>query len=128
MEALAQEWTEGRLDELSSKVDKGFERVDRRFDGVDRRFDQVNRRFEQVDRRFEQVDRRFEKVDAAIGGLRLEMTTEFTAVRAEMKETRSELVASLNSVQRTMVQMMVALTAAILAGFAGICTLIATQL
>jgi hypothetical protein len=100
MEAMAQEWTEGRLDELSSKVDKGFE----------------------------QVDRRSEKGDADIRGLRLEMKTEFAAVRADMKETRSELTTSLNSVQRTMVQMMVALTAAILAGFAGICTLIAATL
>jgi hypothetical protein len=28
MEAMAPEWTEGRLDEMSQKVDSGFERVD----------------------------------------------------------------------------------------------------
>jgi Skp family chaperone for outer membrane proteins len=89
MEAMTQEWAEGRLDELSKKVDMGFERV----------------------------DRRFEQVDAGLTGLRTEMKTEFTAIRTEM-----------NGIQRTMIQMMVALTAAILAGFAGICTLIATQL
>lgn len=28
MEAMPDQWTEGRLDELSGKVDSGFERVD----------------------------------------------------------------------------------------------------
>jgi hypothetical protein len=28
MDAMPEQWTEGRLDELSGKVDKGFERVD----------------------------------------------------------------------------------------------------
>jgi hypothetical protein len=28
MEAMPQEWTEGRLDDLNRKVDNGFERVD----------------------------------------------------------------------------------------------------
>jgi hypothetical protein len=28
MEAMAPEWTEGRLDEMSQKVDSGFERLD----------------------------------------------------------------------------------------------------
>jgi hypothetical protein len=35
MEAMAQEWTEGRLDELSAKVDRGFARVDQQFERVD---------------------------------------------------------------------------------------------
>lgn len=107
MEAMAQEWTDGRLDELSNKVDKGFERV-----------------------------------EAEVQTLRLEMRTEFTAVRAEMNDLRgdmndlqgdmkamgSELTGRLDSIHRVMIQMMVALTAAILAGFAGICTLIAAEL
>lgn len=49
---MVQEWTDGRLDELSQKVDRGFERVDRLF---------------------ERVDRRFEKVDADIKDLRVEI-------------------------------------------------------
>lgn len=95
MEAMTQEWTDGRLDELSSKVDKGFERVDRLF---------------------EQVDRRFEKIDADIDGLRVEMRTEFAAMNGR-----------LDSLQRVMIQAIVALTAAILTGFVGICgVLVAT--
>jgi hypothetical protein len=44
-------WTDQRLDDLSSRVDRGFERVDQRFQQVDRRFDQVDRRFEETNRR-----------------------------------------------------------------------------
>jgi hypothetical protein len=70
MEAMTQEWTEGRLDELSQKVDRGFERVD-----------------------------------------------------ADIRELRVEIA----TVQRTMVQGFIALTAAMLAGFGGLAALIATQ-
>lgn len=45
-EAEMTEWTDGRLDELSKKVDDGFAKVDRRFEQVDRRFEQVDLRFE----------------------------------------------------------------------------------
>jgi archaellum component FlaC len=103
MEAMVQEWTDGRLDELSGKVDKGFENV--------------GRRFEQVDRRFEQVDRRFEKVDADIGGL-----------RREMGEMRTEINGRLDSLQRVMIQAIIALTAAMLTGFVGICGVLAATL
>jgi hypothetical protein len=70
MEAMAQEWTDGRLDELSQKVDRGFERVD-----------------------------------------------------ADIRELRGEVA----TVQRTMVQGFIALTASMLAGFGGLAALIATQ-
>lgn len=70
MKVMAQEWTEGRLDELSQKVDCGFERVDR-----------------------------------------------------DIRDLRGEIA----TVQRTMVQGFIALTAAMLAGFGGIAALIATQ-
>jgi hypothetical protein len=103
MEAMAQEWTEGRLDELSSKVDKGFERVDKGF--------------ERVDRRFEQVEQRFEPVNADVN-----------ALRSEMKESFDRIDGRIDSVQRTIAFGAVALTGAILAGFAAICTLLAAAL
>jgi hypothetical protein len=71
MEAMSQEWTEGRLDELSRKVDTGFERV-----------------------------------DADMRALRLEMS----------------------AMQRTMAQGFIAMTGGILAGFAVLGGIIATQL
>ncbi|HEX3609528.1 MAG TPA: hypothetical protein VHU14_07675 [Solirubrobacterales bacterium] len=97
---MVQEWTDGRLDELSDKIDQ-----------------------------------RFDRVETEVQGLRLEMRTEFTSARAETDKLRSEMKAMgneltgrLDSIHHVMIQMMVALTAAILAGFAGICTLIATKL
>ena len=81
MEAMRQSWTDDRLDDLNSKVDRlddhmraeftavrsemreGFAAVDRRFEGIDRRFEQIDRRFEQIDGRFEQIDGRFERSD-----------------------------------------------------------------
>lgn len=103
MEAMAQEWTDGRLDALSQKVDLGFKHVDKRF--------------EQVDKRFEQVDRRFEKVETDIRDLRVEMKTGFAALDGR-----------LDSLQRVMIQAIIALTAAILTGFVGICGVLAATL
>ena len=107
---MAQEWTDGRLDALSQKVDLGFKHVDQRFE-------QVDRRFEQVDKRFEQVDRRFEKVETDLRDLRVEMKTGFTALDGR-----------LDSLQRVMIQAIIALTAAILTGFVGICGVLAATL
>ncbi|HEX7245816.1 MAG TPA: hypothetical protein VF245_09655 [Solirubrobacterales bacterium] len=66
MEAMVQEWTDGRLDDLSEKVDRGFEEVDRRF--------------EQVDKRFEQVDKRLERIEGDIHGLRSEVRAQQLAM------------------------------------------------
>ncbi len=88
---MRQSWTDDRLDDLNSKVDRlddymraeftavrsemreGFAAVDRRFDGIDRRFVQIDRRFEQVDGRFERSDERmaagFARLDAEIKAL-----------------------------------------------------------
>jgi hypothetical protein len=89
MEAMPEQWTEGRLDELSRKVDKGFERVDKRFEGIE---------------------------------------ADIRSLRGEMKAMERDLSGRLDSIQRTMIQMMVALTAAIVSGFAGIFALLAVLL
>jgi hypothetical protein len=103
MEAMVQEWTDGRLDDLSSKVDRGFV----------------------------QVDQRFDRVETEVQGLRLEMRNEFAAVRGEINGVRGEMgkmVLRIDDVQRAIAYGAIAMTGAILAGFAAICTLIATQL
>ncbi len=86
---MAQEWTDGRLDDLSRRVDHGFASVDQRFD----------------------------RLETEVHGLRVEMRDEFTAIRGEV-----------SGLQRTMVFGTVSMTGAILAGFAGICALIAASL
>ncbi len=79
---MPQEWTEGRLDELNAKVDRGFKRV-----------------------------------DADVRELRMEIRDEFKAMRSEI-----------GGIQRTMLFGAISMTGAILAGFAGICTLLAGTL
>ncbi len=97
------DWTDGRLQER-------FDSIDQRFDQVDQHFDQVDRRFEQVDQRFEQVDRRFDRLDQDFHDLRSEMTQRF------------------DSLQRVMVQGVITLSGAFIAGFAALIVLIATKL
>lgn len=92
MGAMAQEWTDWRLDDLNKKVDRGFEHA-----------------------------------DSEACALRLEMRTEFTQLRGEMKEGFTRIDQRLDSVQRTMVQGVIAMTGATLAGFSAIFVLIATQ-
>lgn len=90
---MAQEWTDGRLDDLNVKVDRGFE-----------------------------------KADAEFRALRLEMRTEFTELRAEMKAGFARIDERSDSLNHTLVMGFIAMAAAILAGFSGILLLIATQL
>jgi hypothetical protein len=66
----------------------------------------VDKRFDAVDRRFDAVDRRFDKVDKRLDGIE----------------------ADLKAMQRVMVQGTIALTTAMVAGFAAIVGLLATQL
>ena len=81
------------------RLDDLNHRVDLGFDRVDKRFDRVDARFDSVDRRFDAVDARFDRLD-----------TRF------------------DTMQRTLVQGVIALTGAMLAGFAAMIVLIATQL
>lgn len=108
---MAQEWTEGRLDELSCKVDNGFERVEA----------DMRARFERVE-----ADMRagFERVDADMRAGFERVDADMRALRSETSAVRSEMAA----MQRTMVQGFIAITGGMLAGFAVLGGLIATQL
>ncbi len=90
MHLMRESWTDARLDDFRSEVD--------------RRFGEVYRRFDEVDRRFDKVDKRFDKVEGEIG------------------ELRSEMKSGFESVNRTMVNGIVALSASFIAGFAAIVT------
>jgi hypothetical protein len=71
---------------------------------------EVSRRFDGVDRRFEEVGRRFDKVEG------------------EIQDLRVELKAGFESMHRSMVHAVVALSASFIAGFAAIVGLLATQI
>ena len=79
------------------------ERLDDLNHKVDVGFDRVDKRFDSVDRRFDSVDARFERLEA-------------------------RLDSRFDSMQRTMMQGVITLTGAMLAGFAAMIALIATQL
>jgi len=64
-----------------------------------------------VDRRFDGVDKRFDKVEGDISEL-----------RGEMRELRAEMKRGFESVNRTMLHGVIALSAAYIAGFAAIVT------
>ncbi len=63
MHVVAPEWTEGRLDDLNEKVDRGFEKVDQRFNRID----------DKVDQGFERVDQHFARIDARLDGMQKAM-------------------------------------------------------
>lgn len=75
------------------RLDEFGKRMDERFDRVDERFNEVDAKLEQVDKRFEQVDKRFDKIDAR-----------------------------LESMQKTMVFGVIAMSSAYIAGFAALVT------
>jgi hypothetical protein len=56
-----------------------------------------------------------------------EMREEFRAVRAEMRTMSAETNVRIDGLQRTMIQAVVAMTAAMLTGFVGLAALIVTQ-
>jgi DNA anti-recombination protein RmuC len=110
MQLMRESWTDARLDDFRGEVDRRFKEVYRRFDQVDQRFEQVDHRFEQVDHRFDKVDHRFDKVEA------------------EIQNLSSETKRGFESIHRLMVQGILALSAAFIAGFAALVGLVATQL
>jgi hypothetical protein len=107
MEAMPQEWTEGRLDDLSSKVDQGFEKAD-----ADARVSRIEMRTE------------FAAMRSEMKGMRVELRDEIKGLRGEMGRIDERI----DSVQRAIAFGAVALTGAILAGFAAMCTLLAAAL
>ena len=103
MPVMLERWNDDKMDALSDRVDERFEQVDKRFEQIDRRFEQVDKRFEQVDKRFEQV-------------------------YEELRELRLDTKAGFERTHRLMIQGILALSAAYMAGFAGLIGLVATQL
>jgi hypothetical protein len=69
---VAPEWTEGRLDDLNDRVDRGFEKVDQRFNRVD----------DKIDRGFEKVDQHLARIDARLDGMQKAMVQAAIAMTA----------------------------------------------
>jgi hypothetical protein len=55
MAVMAREaWTDGRLDDLATGVDKRFDRVDKELDALDKKIDALDEKF---DRKFDSLQR-----------------------------------------------------------------------
>lgn len=52
---MRQSWTDGRLDDLSQRMDSGFARVDADIRALNSRFDGLNARFDALQRTMIQV-------------------------------------------------------------------------
>jgi hypothetical protein len=72
MESMRESWTDGRMDDLNAKVDRGFNRLD------------ADLRLQRVETRTEFATLRSE-IKTEFAAVRSEMGTEFAAVRSEMK-------------------------------------------
>ncbi len=62
MQTMRESWTDERLDDLNTKVDREFDRVDARFNRVDDRFNRIDERFDRVDERFERMEERLDGI------------------------------------------------------------------
>jgi hypothetical protein len=124
MEAMRQSWTDDRLDDLNQKVDQRFDEVDRRFEQVDQRFEQVDRRFEQVDRRFDEMDKRFDLADRETQRRFDEVDRRLVGIAGDVRGMSGRL----DSLHSSVTYLAIGLTGGMLAGFAAICALIATQI
>jgi DNA anti-recombination protein RmuC len=112
MEAMARE---GTGDPRSTSSDRRLDRVEKQIQDL------------RVEGRTEFTQLRGE-MNAGFTQLRGEMNQGFTQLRGEMKEGFARIDGRLDAMQRTMVQALIAMTAAILAGFGGTLVLIATQI
>jgi hypothetical protein len=76
----------------------------------------------------DRMDRGFDRVDKDIRELRAETKSEFTVLRGELNERFEAVGARLETINRTMVQAAIGMSAAFIAGFAALVGLVATQL
>jgi DNA anti-recombination protein RmuC len=75
--------------------------------------DRLRAKFDSLDRRLDEVDRRFDRVDESL---------------RELRSTMGQMNQRFDGLEHTLVHGVLALTGAIIAGFAAMIVLIATQL
>lgn len=67
-------WTDERLDDLATGIDKRFDRVDA---DIRELREDMNKGFERIDERFQGIDKRFESMDAKFDSLQGNMLLGF---------------------------------------------------
>jgi predicted nuclease with TOPRIM domain len=65
-------WTDERIDDLNTKVDRGFAdlkaEMKEGFERIDKRFAQVDKRFERIEDRLDKLTDRFESLNRSLWG------------------------------------------------------------
>ena len=79
MDAMRESWTDERLDDFRSDVNRRFDSVDRRFEEVDRRFDGVDKRFDSVDHELHRINDRLDGLSKAIVFGSIALSTSYMA-------------------------------------------------
>lgn len=97
---MRESWTDERLDDLNGRVGEGFSRLDSSID----------------------------RVGGEVHAFRAEVNGRFEVVHHDIDELRAEINSRFDSMQRTMVRGAIALSASMLAGFAALLGLLATQI
>jgi tetrahydromethanopterin S-methyltransferase subunit G len=87
---------------------------------TDDRMDDLSHR---IEARFDEIDRRFERIEGEIRGFRTEVNARFGEVHTRMDRMDDRL----DAMHRVMIQGFIAMTSAILAGFAGMIAVLAAQ-
>jgi uncharacterized coiled-coil DUF342 family protein len=124
MKVMHGDSVEARVGALGVKVSELEHRMTECFEHVDERFEQVDKRFEQVDKRFEQVDKRFEAFETDLRELRRDTKLGFDAITNRLDGLNDKL----DRTNRYFIVGVSTLTAGYMAGFAGLITLVATQI
>jgi hypothetical protein len=93
-------WTDGRLDDLSTKVDAGFARADKKMDaGFARADEKMDAGFARVDGDFrelkDEMNERFEKVEGKIEGLDSKFDKKFDGLNNTLLGSAVSIVVTL---------------------------------
>jgi septation ring formation regulator EzrA len=100
MEAMRQNWTDDRLDDLSRRMDKRFDQVDQRFDRVE---GEMKAGFARVDSRFAGIDGKIEACEIQLARINEGQGRNREAV-AELHADSRQLHADLHALERTIAQ------------------------
>ncbi len=60
------EWNDGRLNELSKRVDDGFAQIREEFTGVNKKIDRLDQRIDRLDQRIDHLGSRFDAMQRTL--------------------------------------------------------------
>jgi DNA anti-recombination protein RmuC len=117
MEAMAQTWSDDRLDRLNSRVDKGFARLEQRIEASEERLngrieaseERLNRRIDESAERMEAIgDRLNARIDESSRDLRLEFNARFDNLESRFDRMQQTIMVTGGGIVATLIATCVA--------------------